>query len=86
MHKKKFVTSREIWTLYCLMIGSAFFWGGLWAMVAFMAFRFNREALMFLAVMAVTTGLCSGLTLYAGVRHLLGKVRNRVQDSDLELD
>jgi hypothetical protein len=84
-HKKKFVTSREIWTLYCVMIVGALFWGGVWSTAAFWAFRFNREAFMFLAVLSITASLCAGFTLYAGMRHLLGKAQGRIQDSDLDL-
>jgi hypothetical protein len=84
-HKKTFVTSREIWTLYCVMIVGALFWGVIWSLAARWVFRFNREAFVFLAVLSITASLCAGFTLYAGLRHLLAKAQGRVQDSDLDL-
>lgn len=84
-HRKKFVTSREIWTVYSLMVGAAFFWGGLLSVSAMLMFRFNQEALYFLAMLTIVTGLCAGTTTYVGMRQLLVTAGKRARNSDLDL-
>jgi hypothetical protein len=84
-HRKKFVTSREIWTLYWLMLGAGVFWGGLLSWLAFLYFHFNREALFFLATLTITAGLCAGGTTYLGSRRLMERAAVRSRSSDLDL-
>jgi hypothetical protein len=84
-HRKKFVTSREIWTVYSLMVGAAFFWGAILSVSAMFLFRFNLEALYFLAMLTIVTGLCAGTTTYVGMRQLLTTAGKRARNSDLDL-
>jgi hypothetical protein len=84
-HRKKFVTSGEIWTLYWLMLAAGFFWGAVWSYLAFLFFHFNREALFFLGMLTITTGVCAGMTTYVGSRRLLTRAHVRSRGSDLDL-
>lgn len=84
-HRKKFVTSGEIWTLYCLMLGAAVAWGVLWSFLAFVYFHFNREALFFLGFLTIMTGLATGMTTYVGTKRMLSRAEGRARNSDLDL-